>query len=69
MGARGRHGEARKRQMELQKGRIRGKKVHGIHKKLEKISAGQLRTMFPLLAHLSDVELRRQAIKELEKRG
>jgi hypothetical protein len=58
----------RMQKMEMQKKPVIGFKQQGIHKKLDKLSPNQLRTMFPLLGHLSDVELKREAIKELLKR-
>ncbi len=64
-----RHGKARKLQQINQKGRVTGFKKQGIHKKFANISPNRLRAMFPDLGHLSDIELKRQAIKRLEERG
>ncbi len=44
---------------------IVGFQQKGIKKKLASVSIGWLRTRFPQYAHLSDVELRKIAEKEL----
>lgn len=64
-----RHGAARKLQQENRAGRVQGFKAQGVKKKFANLSTGQLRSMFPMLGHLSDVELKKKAMEELEKRG
>jgi len=53
------------RQKELMRAPIVGFQQKGIKKKLASVSIGWLRTRFPQYAHLSDVELRKIAEKEL----
>ena len=64
-----RHGSARKQQQQFQKDKVQGFAPKGIHKKIAKLSPSQLRTMFPLYAHLSDVELLKRAEELFRNRG
>jgi hypothetical protein len=60
-----RHGMNRIQQMELHKTKTFGFKAQGNKKKLASVSIAWLRTRFPQYAHLSDIELRKIAEKEL----
>jgi len=64
----GRHGDARKQQQQLHKGRVQGFIPKGIHKKIAKISPAQMRTMFPQYATLSDIELLKRAQELIKNR-
>ena len=64
-----RHRNPRKMQQESFKTTEHTFKKQGAHKKFANLSISRLRTMFPDLGHLSDIELKRQAIKRLEERG
>ena len=66
--ARGRHGDARKRQQELRRGRVTGFRRKGIKKKMEGLSIERLWVMFPMYGNLSDAELRKKAEEEMKKR-
>ena len=63
-----RHGEARRRQMEFRKERVRGFVQQGTSKRMSELSVGRLRVMFPDLTALPDEALRREAMKRLLER-
>ena len=63
-----RHGSLRILQKENQKSRIIGFKESGVSKKINALSLGQLRNMFPFQIHLSEKELRKLAFEKFSKK-
>ncbi len=63
-----RHGVARILQRENQKSKIIGFQQSGINKKINNLSLGQLRNMFPMHHNLSENELRKMAFEKFSKK-
>lgn len=61
-------GAKRKNFIQESQGKVVGFKVQGFDRKLERLSSAQLRTMFPQLGHLDDVQLKLEAIKLLREK-